>query len=300
MKISDKFVGQILHIALEAGRAILDVYNREFEVDYKADLSPITEADRRAHAIIRDGLSALPEKLPILSEEADLPSIKERQGWPLYWLIDPLDGTKEFVKHNGEFTVNIALVKAMPSSEGGQVWVPVFGLVYAPLQDDAYVGWPYDDYTNSIMPGQAYRLRHVSDLNSYWREKAYELIPITIIEHANMPVRALSSRSHVTVETEVFLQKVEDIVGTLEIVNLGSSLKMCKIAAGYAHFYPRFGPSMEWDTAAADGICRAVGVAVMDVNTCQPLAYNKDDLTNPGFLVTAIQTMKDFLCDPTS
>ena len=295
MEITEKLIERIIHIAVEAGVAILDVYHKGFSIDYKSDNSPITDADRGAHDIITNGLSRLPDVLPILSEEGEMPQKTERQSWSEYWLIDPLDGTKEFVKKNGEFTVNIALIRR--ADAGASVWLPVFGIVYAPLTDEAYLGWVYDDDGDGIMPGQAYCVHELTQSEEYWRENARELIPIERIEYANMPVRVMASRSHLNKETEEFIQKIETDLGDIETVSHGSSLKMCKIASGYAHVYPRFAPTMEWDTAAAHGVCRATGVSVIDVTTCTPLSYNKEDVKNPGILVTGIQSFKDFLCD---
>ena len=300
MKLSERVIGQIIHIAVEAGKAILEVYSKDFLVDYKDDNSPITDADRRSHAIIKDGLATLPKILPVLSEEEELPSMEERQSWSEYWLIDPLDGTKEFVRKNDEFTINIALMKRINSESDHPMWLPVFGLVYVPPIDEAYLGWVYDDVADSVMPGQAYRLKEMTQVDGYWREDARELIPIERIERTNMPVHVIASRSNLNKETEEFIQKIENDLGTIKTIYLGSSLKMCKIASGHAHVYPRFAPTMEWDTAAAHGICRAVGVSVIDVDSCAPLKYNKESLKNPGFLVTGIQTFKDFLCDHTS
>lgn len=300
MELNEKVIGQIIHVAVEAGKAIIDVYNKDFSVDYKDDNSPITDADRRSHTIIKDGLATLPESLPVLSEEGDSPAIEERRSWSEYWLIDPLDGTKEFVKRNGEFTINIALIKRIDSKGVRPKWLPVFGLVYVPLIDEAYLGRVYDDIVGTVMPGEAYHINKVTQADGYWREDARELIPIKRIERANMPVRVIASRSNLTKKTEEFIQKIEADLGTIETVYLGSSLKMCKIASGYAHVYPRFAPTMEWDTAAAHGVCRAVGVSVTDADICVPLEYNKENLNNPDILVTGIQTFKDFLCDHTN
>lgn len=299
MIINEKIIGKIVEIAGLAGKAILEVYEKDFSVDYKDDQSPITEADRRAHDIILEGLQALPDVLPVLSEEGEQPSLEERQGWEEYWLIDPLDGTKEFVGKNGEFTVNIALLRRVDSAKGA-VWLPTFGLVYVPVNDEAYLGWVYDaDDIDTILPGQAYKLKNLLNVGAYWREDARPLHPISRIERGNLPLRVVASRSHCTEETELFMQKIKDDIGEIETVHLGSCLKMCKIASGYAHVYPRFAPTMEWDTSAAHAVCRAVGVSVVDVDHCRPLTYNKDNLKNPGILVTGIQAFKDFLCDRT-
>jgi 3'(2'), 5'-bisphosphate nucleotidase len=240
-------------LAVRAGEAILEVYNgNDFDVALKSDSSPLTRADLAAHKVIEDGLSAAFPELPILSEESEPISWEQRRDWIRYWLVDPLDGTREFIKRNGEFTVNIALI------ERG---VPVLGVVYAPVLEKLY--WGYDAVAWCKHAGGAARA-------------------IQVIQEGEevSPFRVVASRSHRSAELERFLADLPPH----ECVAMGSSLKFCLVADGTAHLYPRIGPTMEWDTAAADAIVRAAGGAVTTLNG-EPLVYNKPELVNPYFLV---------------
>ncbi len=294
MEVSEKLIAQILHIAVEAGKAILEVYQEDFEVSKKNDSSPLTEADRRAHDIILQGLGHLPVKLPVLSEEGEIPDSRTRREWESYWCVDPLDGTKEFVKRNGEFTVNIALMSRV-SDAARQDWEPVFGVVYAPVLDEAYMGWLYGNHSE-ILPGQVYKIQHLLGNDGFWREGAKGIESLRAIEPINVPVQVVASRSHFNDETRKYIDKLAGSVGKIEIKNYGSSYKLCKIASGAAHLYPRFGPTMEWDTAAADAVCRAAGVWVISRESGEQLSYNKESLLNPHFLVTGIKAIKDLFC----
>jgi len=240
-------------IAIAAGQQILTVYEDEFEVEYKADESPLTLADQRAHQTIVAGLDALATGLPILSEEGEIPDYSSRSRWSRYWLLDPLDGTKEFVKRNGEFTVNIALI-----DEG----VPVLGVVHVPVTGVTYFSW---------LGGGS------------WRQQA-GLQPVQIAVRTAPPEGRLAvvcSRSHRGERLEQLLQNL----GDFDAVPMGSSLKLCLVAEGGADFYPRLGPTSEWDTAAAHAIVLEAGGQVVDLQM-RPLRYNqKDSLLNPEFLV---------------
>jgi 3'(2'), 5'-bisphosphate nucleotidase len=238
-------------VARDAGRAILDVYGTEFTVTLKDDRSPLTEADRRAHAIIDEGLRALDPAVPVLSEEAAPEERAERRSWPKLWLVDPLDGTKEFLKRNGEFTVNIALVV------GHQA---VLGVVLAPALDRLYFG--------ALGVGA-------------WRQDGNGLPePIYVERAAKTPPRVVGSRSHESGEFADYLAAL----GPHTIAPMGSSLKICLVAEGAADLYPRLGPTSEWDTAAAQAILESAGGRMIDT-AGQPLRYNsKDDLLNPHFL----------------
>jgi len=238
-------------IARAAGRAILDVYGREFGVEIKADHSPLTEADRWAHDIIARDLADLAVTAPLLSEESPPRELAQRRSWPRFWLVDPLDGTKEFLKRNGEFTVNIALVDEHRA---------VLGAVFAPALDRMYCGalplgaWRQD----GAGPTQAIRVRRT----------------------AAAPLRVVGSRSHPSPELAGYLTGL----GPHEITDMGSSLKICLVAEGAADIYPRLGPTSEWDTAAAQAILESAGGRMIDTSG-QPLRYNaKDDLLNPHFL----------------
>jgi 3'(2'), 5'-bisphosphate nucleotidase len=241
----------VCSIARAAGRAILEVYGREFTVTHKRDDSPLTEADRVAHDIISRGLVSLGGDTPVLSEESAPSDHAARRSWSRFWLVDPLDGTKEFVKRNGEFTVNIALV------EGARA---VLGVVYAPVLDRLYFG--------SLTLG-ASRVDTGADARS-----------IRVEPTARSPLRVVGSRSHPSPELLDYLA----VLGPHEITDMGSSLKICLVAEGAADIYPRLGPTSEWDTAAAQAILESAGGRMIDL-AGQPLRYNsKDDLLNPHFL----------------
>lgn len=243
----------IAKIARQAGAAILEVYDSDFAVEAKADDSPITAADRRAHEIIRAALEQLPGERPILSEEARTLPWEQRRQWREYWLVDPLDGTKEFIQRNGQFTVNIALVR---------LGRPVLGVVHVPVQGVSYGG----------VVGQG-----------AWKESAGgERQPIAVRPLGDGPVRVVGSRSHRGPDLDGYLERL----GEHEMVPMGSSLKFCIIAEGAADVYPRLGPTSEWDTAAAEAVLVAAGGQVVASNG-QPMAYNKGpDLLNPWFIAS--------------
>jgi 3'(2'), 5'-bisphosphate nucleotidase len=268
--VDDKKLEEFLLIAIrasmEAASAIMDVYSRaDFKVDMKSDDSPLTDADRKAHHIIVAALKAKP--VPILSEEGrDIP-YGERKGWRRLWIVDPLDGTKEFVKRNGEFTVNIALVH-----DGS----PVFGVIYAPVLKRLYFG------------GQ--------NLGAYGCTRQMEDLPWGVeelkedCERLPLPTSRSSyvimgSRSHGTPELEAFVAEKREEMETVEFVSAGSSLKICRVAEGAADIYPRLGPTMEWDTAAGQGIAEGAGRKVTVWETGEPLVYNRKNLLNPWFVV---------------
>ena len=242
----------VLQLAQQAGQAILDVYNREFEVEHKADQSPLTEADLASHHTILAGLALLTPDIPVLSEESAALPYETRRAWQRYWLVDPLDGTREFIKRNGEFTVNIALI------EDGR---PVLGVVHVPVSGVSYVGQV--------------------DEGAYKYDEHGIRRPIHVTTARQTPLRVAGSRSHAGDSLVRFL----DQVGDHEIVSMGSSLKLCLVAEGSADIYPRLGPTSEWDTAAAQAVVEAAGGKVTDTDM-QPLRYNtKDSLLNPHFLV---------------
>jgi 3'(2'), 5'-bisphosphate nucleotidase len=246
-----RLLDTVARIARDAGRAILEVYGTEFTVTLKDDHSPLTEADKRAHTIIDAGLRALDPAVPVLSEEALPEQHAERRSWPRFWLVDPLDGTKEFLKRNGEFTVNIALVVGHQAE---------LGVVLAPAQDRLYFG--------ALGLGA-------------WRQDGKELPePIHVERTAKTPPRVVGSRSHESSALADYLRAL----GPHSVTPMGSSLKICLIAEGAADLYPRLGPTSEWDTAAAQAILESAGGRMIDP-TGQPLRYNsKDDLLNPHFL----------------
>lgn len=252
--IEQTLMDAVVRIAEQAGAAILEVYNRDdFDVEKKGDDSPLTAADLAAHRIIVAGLEALPEKLPVHSEESEGITYDMRKNWSRYWLVDPLDGTKEFIKRNGEFTVNIALMA------GG---VPVAGVVHVPVTRVTYVG------------GQGLGAFKIID---------GQRSPIAVRPLGDAVVM-VASRSHGSDKLGAVEAAIREHVGSVDRTSMGSSLKLCLVAEGAADFYPRLAPTSEWDTAAADAVVRAAGGHVVRTDF-QPLAYNKPDILNPHFLV---------------
>jgi len=252
--------------ATDAGKAIMDVYEGEnFMIETKADESPLTLADRRAHLVIAKELTGT--GIPILSEEGKSIPYEERKGWERFWLVDPLDGTKEFIRRNGEFTVNIALV------EEGKA---VFGVVYAPVLNILYVGIPD-------------RGAYLCSNKKYFNQPLDYLIQFS----EKLPgdpgnknyFRVVASRSHFNSETEAFVTTLDSGGKEMILVNKGSSLKLCMVASGEAEIYPRLGPTMEWDTAAAHAVVKASGKNVCRVDNGEELVYNKENLLNPYFVV---------------
>ncbi|MEM7082216.1 MAG: 3'(2'),5'-bisphosphate nucleotidase CysQ [Pseudomonadota bacterium] len=240
----------MIDIACGAGRRILDVYDSDFNVEHKADESPLTAADLAAHTYIVEQLQALTPDIPILSEESATIEWETRRDWDPYWLVDPLDGTKEFVKRNGEFTVNIALIRDH---------APVLGVVHVPVSGDTYCG---DTQSGAF-------LIHEDDRTT-----------IQVRPCKETPV-VVGSRSHRGALLDEYLSRL----GPHEMTPMGSSLKLCLVAAGRADLYPRLGPTSEWDTAAAHAVVSAAGGQVVDLNG-SPLRYNaKADILNPHFFV---------------
>lgn len=242
----------VVDISRRAGREILDVYGSDFETRAKADNSPLTEADLRAHQLILDGLKQLSPQLPVLSEEAtDIP-FAERSTWQRYWLVDPLDGTKEFVSRNGEFTVNIALI------DGHR---PVLGVVHIPVTDTTYCG----------IPGKG-----------AWRsEHDRPGIAITVRRVVRPPLRVVGSRSHGSPKLAAALAAL----GPHELKPAGSSIKLCLVAEGSADLYPRLGPTSEWDIAAGQAVLEGAGGQVVQLSDGQALRYNtRAEFLNPDFL----------------
>lgn len=260
--------------ALEAGRVIMGVYGTEFQVDTKSDESPLTEADRRAHAAIAGVLAAT--GLPVLSEEGGEPPLSERQEWPRYWLVDPLDGTKEFVKRNGEFTVNIALMQrdAQPKGPMGAAR-PIAGVLYVPQKDVLYFAW---------QDGGAYRQAAATHARggAYERTLSAERLPVP---NDRSVFTIVASRSHPSPETEAFIGRMEELHGHVALTSMGSAMKICLVAEGAADIYPRYAPTMEWDTAAGHAIAQEAGKQLIDITTGEPMRYNKASLVNNWFIV---------------
>lgn len=243
----------LARIAREAGKAILEVYGTNFDVTCKDDQSPVTLADMRSHGIIADSLRARYPEIPVLSEEGKEVPFKVRQGWDRFWLVDPLDGTKEFIKRNGEFTINIALVENQ-APVAGMIYIPVTGRLF--MADVREGCW-------EISNGRQRTLR------------VGQVAP-------EGPVRVVRSRSHPTPGLEEFLS----LLPSYQVVNRGSALKFCAVAEGEADFYPRFGPTWEWDTAAGQAVVTAAGGVMLDLSG-KPFVYNKENLLNGPFIVSS-------------
>ena len=260
--------------AHDAGEAIMAIYDGDLDVELKADRSPLTAADRASHTIIMQRLQQLWD-FPVLSEESgDIPWETRRQ-WQTFWLVDPLDGTKEFIKHNGDFTVNIALVHQHQ---------PVLGIVYCPARPTFYLG-ARGRGARKLTLGVDYLNR--DDLADALA-RADDLPPLPLPRPAPADtVRVVASRSHNSPETDAFISALEELYGATERIAIGSSLKLCLVAEGAADVYPRLAPTMEWDTAAAQAVAEAAGGTVIDFHTQQPLRYNKPNLTNPFFVTYA-------------
>jgi len=253
---------QIINAAIEGGKEILEVYNSNFAVEQKEDKSPLTEADKRAHIAIIKRLEKT--HLPILSEEGEQVSFAERKKWKKFWMVDPLDGTKEFIKRNGEFTVNIALI------ENGEA---TMGVIYVPVKSTLYFA---DDKAFKIEIESPYEGNIETLINQS------QILPI---ENERINYVVVGSRSHMSKETEEFIKLQKEKYKEVNILSKGSSLKLCMIAEGAADVYPRFAPTMEWDTAAGQAIVRASGAKTINWETKELVTYNKENLLNPWFLV---------------
>ena len=245
-----ELLADVCAIAEKAGAAIMEIYARDFDVALKDDDSPLTAADLAAHTAIAEGLARLEPRFPLLSEESNDGAFAARRSWPMYWLVDPLDGTKEFVKRNGEFTVNIALI------DGHE---PLLGAVYAPVLDRVYSG--------------------IKGIGAWLRTNGGPTRSIAVTRPAQDPVRVVGSRSHASPQLADYLEKI----GPHELKSMGSSLKICLVAEGEADVYPRLGPTSEWDTAAAHAVLLGAGGQMIDTHG-EPLRYNKADLLNPHFI----------------
>ena len=257
-----------IRAAIEAGAKIMSIYtdpDADFEEEKKADNSPLTIADKKSHETISGILSGT--NIPILSEEGKKIPYETRREWNELWIVDPLDGTKEFIKKNGEFTVNIAYVK-----DG----IPQAGVIYIPVREELYIG---------DCEYGAFKLENIKSISE--EEDFHSLIS----RASKLPVNeerkdfvVVASRSHLSAETEEFIEKMKGLHKSIETISKGSSLKLCLIAEGKADIYPRFAPTMEWDTAAGHAIIKAAGKEVYHTDEITPLTYNKEDLLNPWFI----------------
>ena len=245
----------VVAIAKEAGDAIMEIYDKDFQIDYKDDKSPLTEADTKSNEIICEALTKAYPELPLLSEENKEVPYEDRKDWEYFWLIDPIDGTKEFIKKNGEFTVNIALIHKD---------TPVLGVVYAPALGDIYKSKKGDGAF-----------------------KNNEKLPLTVNSNPEKLLKVVASKSHLSEETQAFIDDLAKDTENIEQVSKGSSLKLVMVAEGTADVYPRLAPTMEWDTAAADAIVRESGKMSYQFDSVpkKPIIYNKKNLLNPWFIV---------------
>ena len=251
--LSKKDILNINNIVYEAGDAILEIYDTDFDVETKSDNSPLTIADKKSHQIIESGLKKLYPTIPILSEEGKNISYSIRKKWNLFWLVDPIDGTKEFIKKNGEFTVNIALIKNS---------YPIFGSVYAPYLKELYWASEGLGAWKSVDKTTEKRMKAVKSKNTK---------------------RIVISRSHPNKKVTEFINKYN----SYELIRMGSSLKLCCIADGKADIYPRLGPTSEWDIGAAQCIVEEAGGSVLQFDNTERLNYNKENILNPFFIVRA-------------
>jgi len=252
-----------LEAAINAGSEIMKIYESDnFEIEVKEDASPLTKADKTAHQIITKYLSKT--GLPILSEEGKHIPFEDRNSWGKFWMVDPIDGTKEFIKRNGEFTINIALIYQQK---------PILGVVYAPALHELY-------YAQNTLGAFKINTTLNIDLNNILSDS----IKLPVSKNNNI-YTIVASRSHLSKETTDFIEQLKNDYDEIEMISRGSSLKFCLVAEGAADCYPRFAPTMEWDTAAGHAICKFAGFTILDLTTKAELLYNKENLLNNFFLV---------------
>lgn len=273
------YILRSIQAAIAAGDAINEVYHSEdFGVEYKSDKSPLTLADQKSHEIIMNELKEF--DIPILSEEGKDTPYAQRKEWERFWVVDPLDGTKEFIKRNGEFTVNIALVEHSR---------PVLGTIFVPDRNTLYfAGRDFGAYKlqeghfGELISARAGSREEVRDFLDHITGQSTKL---PVIDPQRSALTIVGSRSHNTAEVEAYVEEKRKAFGEVEFISAGSSLKICLVAEGRADVYPRFGPTMEWDTAAGQAIAEYAGASVYQYDTSKPLIYNKADLHNPWFIV---------------
>ena len=291
--VEHRYLLESIQAAIKAGKAILEVYHSsDFKVEEKADKSPLTLADRRSHEILVNCLQKF--DIPILSEEGKNVPYEERKKWETYWLIDPLDGTKEFIKRNGEFTVNIALIIDQK---------PVAGVIYVPDKNTLFFA-STDLGSFRTDPGQIDKLLEAAFTKpaSFSEIETRKAGIIEAVDHIidlskrlptddalNRPYTIIGSRSHGTAELEAIVEEKRREFGDIEFISAGSSLKLCRVAEGRADIYPRTGPTMEWDTAAGQAIVENAGGRVYQYDTQDALIYNKENLLNPWFVALKVK-----------
>ena len=250
--------------ALEAAKAILEIYHSgDFDIEIKGDNSPLTKADTASHNVIMSFL--MKTNIPVLSEEGKAISYEERKDWKQLWIVDPIDGTKEFIKRNGEFTVNIALIENQK---------PILGVIFVPETGELY-------FSSKKMGAFKVKI----DLENYDIDNLVANADKLPLQREDKTFTIVASRSHMSPETEDYVQQMKDKYGVVNLISKGSSLKLCMVAEGKADCYPRFAPTMEWDTAAGQAICVNAGYKVIDYFTKNEMIYNKCKLLNNWFLV---------------
>ena len=266
---SDKLLAVAIESAKKAGIEVAKHYKSgDYTSEMKADNSPVTSADLASNDVLMQELSRLTPDIPVISEEVGTLPLAERKKWSRYWLLDPIDGTGEFIKGSGDFAVNIALVENRK---------PTLGVIYAPFLKVLYVG--------DVKKKEAFKV-FVDNFKDFTIDNIRKNFkPIRPDDSSKNSVKVVGSRSHMNKETEEFIEKLNKTGYDTSIVSKGSSLKFCLVAEGAANVYPRFAPTMEWDTAAGQAICNAVGIDVISQETNKPLEYNKENLLNPWFLV---------------
>ena len=251
--------------ALEAGKAILEIYHSgAFDVEIKGDNSPLTRADTASHNVIMSFLTKT--DIPVLSEEGKAISYEERKDWSQLWIVDPIDGTKEFIKRNGEFTVNIALIENQKT---------LIGVIFVPVTGELY-------FSSKEMGA----FKVVVDLEDYDIKALLSKGNKLPMQREDKTFTIVASRSHMSEETESYVQEMRDLHGEVNLISKGSSLKLCMVAEGTANCYPRFAPTMEWDTAAGQAICEHAGFQVIDWSTKENMLYNREELLNAWFIVS--------------
>jgi 3'(2'), 5'-bisphosphate nucleotidase len=263
-----QFLNLSVLAAVEAGKKILEVYKQDFTYENKSDNSPLTIADQQSHEVIKAALAET--GFPLLSEEGKQLPYAERSDWETFWLVDPLDGTKEFIKKNGEFTVNIALIRN---------GLPVLGVVYVPVTGVLYFGTEEMGSFSATIDG---------DLTADTIDSMLDNAILLPAGEQPSVYTVVASRSHNTQETEAFIEEKKKQHGEVNLVSSGSSIKLCLVAEGKAQVYPRLAPTMEWDTAAGHGVAKFSGCSVYNYETKEDLVYNKENLLNPWFVVERV------------
>lgn len=270
-EFSNSLLSVSIKAAVEAGKKIMAVYHSDHGIELKADNSPLTIADRRSHDAIMHYLKTT--EFPVLSEEGKSIPFAQRKEWSSFWMVDPLDGTKEFIKKNGEFTVNIAFI------ENGK---PVAGVIYLPVHDILYFG---SRHTGSYMLKSAVEIVNNLSPDESMTDRVIDRSSKLPLATGNKPFTVVASRSHLSPETETLVSQLKQKYGELAFISKGSSIKICLVADGSADIYPRLAPTMEWDTAAGQAIAAFAGCSVTVYPSGETVQYNKENLLNPFFVV---------------